>query len=112
MDEKNFTIIWEAPAIVKPEFRLYYDEAGRVICYTCEKLEGNYVVIDSSAYAEGRPDIRVVDGRLSAGVSATVVSRLVPSSTGIRCAIEDFNIVVDDDYQGETITWKLKTYEL
>lgn len=112
MDENNFTLIWEAPAIVKPEFRLYYDEAGRVICYTCEKLEGNYLVIDSSTYAEGRPDIRVVDGRLAAGVSATVVSRLVPGSPGIRCAAEDFNIVVDDDYQGPTITWKLKTYEL
>ena len=113
MDEPTFTLIWEAPKLVKPEFRLYYDEAGKVICYTCDTtLEGNYVVIDSSTYAECRPDLRVVNGKLVVGVSAVVVSRLVQGEPGVRCAAEDFNIVVDDEYQGPTLTWKLKTYEL
>ena len=39
-------VIWEAPPIIKPEFRLYYDERGNVLFYTCEKPAGNYVIID------------------------------------------------------------------
>ena len=42
----DFVIIFEAPKIVPPEFRLYYDDTGRVICYTCEKLPGKYIVIE------------------------------------------------------------------
>ena len=112
MDENNFTLIWEAPKVVKPEFRLYYDEAGKVVCYTCDTtLPGNFIIVDSSTFAQSRPDLRVVNGKLVDGISAVVISRLVPGP-GIRCAAEDFNIVVGDDYQGETITWKLQTYEL
>ena len=53
--------IWESPKVDKPEFRLYYDDKGYVITYTCEKLEGNYIVIDALAFAEARPDVRVVN---------------------------------------------------
>jgi hypothetical protein len=43
----DVVIVWEAPKIIAPEFRLYYDDKGNVICYSCEKLEGNYIVIDA-----------------------------------------------------------------
>jgi hypothetical protein len=59
------SVIWESPPIIKPEFRLYYDERGCVLFYTCEKPEGNYIVIDSNTYAQGRPDVRVVDGKIT-----------------------------------------------
>ena len=36
--KEDCIIIWEAPKIVPPEFRLYYDDAGRVITYTSEKF--------------------------------------------------------------------------
>lgn len=104
-------VIWEAPKIIPPEFRLYYDEAGKVICYTCEKLEGNYVIIDAKTFAEGRPDVRVVSGKVTHVSSATVVSKLMPDNTGQACASEDISIIVDESYTGNKINWKLKTHE-
>jgi hypothetical protein len=105
-------VVWEAPIIVKPEFRLYYDEAGRVICFTCEKLEGNYVVVDSDTFAQSRPDLRVIDGKLSTHITGSIVSKLIKSSVGERCAAEDISILVDEAYSGDITRWELKTYEL
>jgi hypothetical protein len=105
-------VIWEAPLIIKPEFRLYYDEKGCVLFYTCEKPEGNYVVIDSNTYAQGRPDVRVVDGKVTSLNVGSIVSKLVLDEQGIPCAEEDVSIVVDEHYRGNIIKWKLKTYEL
>lgn len=105
MDEM---FVWIAPAIIKPEFRLYYDDSGRVLFYTCEKPEGKYIVIDSSTYAQSRPDIRVVDGKIVTTASAgAVVAKLTTSSTGVRCAKQDISVIVDDDYTGETTNWEL-----
>lgn len=105
-------ILWEAPPIVKPEFRLYYDDKGNVLFYTCDKPEGNYLVIDAPTFASGRPDIRVVDGKISTVVSSSVVSKIMPSADGVSCAEEDVSIVVDDKYTGNKIKWKTVTYEL
>ena len=105
-------VVWEAPIIVKPEFRLYYDAAGRVVCYTSEKLEGNYIVIDANTFAQGRPDLRVVDGRLASVVTGAVVSKLVKSDTGMLCAADDISIIVDENFKGDAVYWELMTYEL
>lgn len=104
-------IIWEAPPIIKPEFRLYYDDRGNVLFYTCEKPEGKYVVIDAFTYAQGRPDIKVVDGKVAGQIGASMVSKLVQADEGTSCASEDLSIVVDSSYDNIT-KWKLKTYEL
>lgn len=106
-------IIWEAPVIVKPECRLYYDETGRVICYTCEKLEGNFIVIDTAVFAQGRPDVRVIDGKISTVQPGAIVSKLIVSlAGGISCLTEDISIVVTDESVDCVAKWKLKTYEL
>jgi len=105
-------LIWEAPPIIKPEFRLYYDEKGHVLFYTCDKPEGNYIVIDAATFAEGRPDVRVIDGKILNIKSGSVISKLIPDTSGIRCAAEDISIVVDENYTDNTNTWNLKTYEL
>lgn len=105
-------IIWEPPPLVKPEFRLYYDDKGHVICYTCEKLEGNYIVIDAATYAIGRPDVRVIDGKISTVSPSAIVSKLIPADEGIECAIEDISLVVDESYDGKKQKWKLTVYEL
>ena len=110
---EDFVIIWEAPPVVKPEFRLYYDEKGNVLFYTCEKPEGNYVVVDALTYAQARPDLRVVDGRLSTVTQGSVVSKLVKSiDDGIDCYEEDISIVVSTNDKVKKTKWKLKTYEL
>ena len=105
-------LIWEAQPIIKPEFRLYYDDKGKVLFYTCDKPEGKYIVIDANTFAQGRPDIRIVDGKIASVDSGAVVSKLILNIEGIPCASEDISIVVDKTYDGETNKWKLITYEL
>ena len=107
-DPEEYVIVWEAPVLAKPEFRLYYDDTGRVLCYTCETIEGNYIVVDALTFAEGRPDLRIVDGRIVRSTSGAVISRLYPDTKGTLCEIEDISIITESDGQ----YWKLKTYEL
>lgn len=109
---EEYILIWEAPKIEKPEFKLYYDDKGYVVCYSCEKLEGNYIVIDALTFAEARPDVRVLDGKLIKVNSNTVVSKLVPSNEGVPCARDDVSLLVQDTDTVETQKWKLKIYEL
>lgn len=111
-EQDDILILWEAPKIIPPEFRLYYDEeTGKVICYTCEKLEGKYLVIDAITYAQARPDIRIIDGKISTASNHAIVSKLMPHPTkGQECEAEDISVIsVDGD---NTIRWKLRTYEL
>ena len=92
--------------------KLYYDDKGKVLFYSCEKPEGNYIVIDATTYAVGRHDLRIIDGKISTAVPSLVVSKLMPDEKGITCTEEDISIVVDKNYKGKTINWKLNTYEL
>jgi hypothetical protein len=110
--EQELIIVWEAPKITPPEFRLYYDEQGKVVCYTCEKLEGNYIVIDARTFAEGRPDVRVINGKISTVNVNAIVSKLMPDTDGQLTSVEDISIIVDSNYKGKTTTWKIHTYEL
>jgi len=105
-------LIWEPKPLQKPEFRLYYDDKGKVLFYSCEKPEGNYIVIDAATYAAGRPDVRVIDGKISTAIPSLVVSKLMPNTEGTTCTEEDISIVVDGNYKGKTTKWKLNTYEL
>jgi hypothetical protein len=105
-DNLNKLIVWNAPNIIKPEFRLYYDDNGNVVCYTCEKLEGNYIVIDSITFAEARPDVRVIDNRIVRVNSGSVISKLQPNElNGVTCEQEDVSIITES--QGQR--WQLKT---
>ena len=103
---EEYVITWEAPVIEKPEFRLYYDERGSVVTYTCEKLEGDYIIIDALTFAEARPDVRVVDGRLVKGDTGAVISRLYADKQGVLCEVEDISVITTD-IDGKY--WKLKT---
>ena len=110
-EEKIF--FYEAPKIIPPEFRLYYDDKGNVITYTCEKLEGNYIVIDSLTFAQARPDVRVIDGKISTVQPALVITKLMPNSNnGMLCAEEDISVVVAPNHSGKIKKWNLNIYEL
>ena len=102
-------IDWTPPIIHPIELRVYYDDMGKILFYTCEKPEGNYLVIDTQVYAEGRPDLRVVDGKLVKIAQRVVVTKLVHSTEGTPCAAEDISIVVDTDTPDRKF-WQLKTY--
>jgi len=111
--EEDYILHWQAPKTEKPEFRLYYDEQGNVITYSCEKLEGNYIVIDALTFAEARPDARVIKGKLVRANSSAVVSKLKPNSKeGVVCAAEDVSILVASKSRIKKQKWKLETYEL
>jgi hypothetical protein len=109
--DQDYIILFEAPKIEKPEFRLYYDKQGKVVCYTCEKLEGDFIIVDALTYAASRPDVRVVNGTIFKNL-ATVICKIKPSDNGQRCVREDISIVVDDKYTGKTQNWEMTTYEL
>lgn len=102
-------VIWEAPKIEKPEFRLYYDSLGKVICYTCEKLEGDYIVVDATTYAESRPDLMVIDGEIIRTNKVFVISKLVPHTEGTSCHKEDLSILAEGN---DTQKWEVKIKNL
>jgi len=108
-DFEDFSWINIVPEVV--EFRLYYDEKGSIITYTCEKQPGSYLVIDAQVFAEGRPDLTVVDGKLVKLVPEVFLSLLTKSDVGIKCASEDITLLVSDDYEGDTTHWELSKYE-
>ena len=108
MSDEEYVIVWEAPEIVKPEFRLYYDERGNVLFYTCEKPEGDYIVIDTQTFAEARPDIKVVDGKIVRGGASTISSRLHLATDGTLCEAEDVSVITEADGQ----YWKLVTINI
>lgn len=112
---KDYVILWEATKLIPPEFRLYYDDKGNVICYSgsSEKLEGKYIIIDALTFAMGRPDVRVIDGRISTVAVSSIVTKLMPNDhDGIECCDEDISIVLSASYTGKKQKWKLNTYEL
>ena len=103
--------VWNAPVIVKPEFRLYYDDLGSIICYSGDKLEGNYIVIDAQTFAEGRYDLRIIDGKVIKNSTHATIVRLTPSNTGTLCAAEDLSVIVSEEDTVEKQYWKLTVYE-
>ena len=116
-DKADYVMIWEPPIIVPPEFRLYYDDTGKVVSYVGDKSEhiegGNYIVIDAQTFAECRHDIKVIDGKISTATPDAVVYKLMPNNIeGIDCHPDDVSIVVDKTYTNRTQKWKLITYEL
>ena len=113
-NEQDYIILWEQPKLEPPEFRLYYDDNGKVISYSGDKSgTGDYIIIDAMTFAAARPDIRIVDGKISTVSPNAVVHKLMPNdSDGIECHLEDISLVVDSTYIDKTQKWKLKTYEL
>jgi hypothetical protein len=113
-NQQEYVVIWEQPKMEPPEFRLYYDENGAVMCYTGDKsMTGTYIIIDAQTFAAARPDIKIIDGRISTASPKSVVYKLMPNSDeGAECIVDDVSIIADSSYDGKTTKWKLKIYEL
>jgi hypothetical protein len=111
--DKDIVVLFEAPKIIAPEFRLYYNDKGEVLSYTCDKPEGTYVVIDKTTYAEMRHDIRIINGQISRVKPNAVVYKLMPNDNdGITCYDEDISLILDNVDDVNTQKWKLVSYEL
>lgn len=106
---------WDFLKIAEPEpieFRVYYNETtGNVICYTCEKLDGLYLLVDKDTFAEARIDVKVIEGELIRNDDGLFITKLIPGDDGVLCSTEDVCIIVDEDYTGDTRYWSTKQYE-
>ena len=90
------------------EFRLYYDDNGKVLFYTCDKPEGNYLVIDSKTYLSCRFDIKIVDGKIHSIYDKSIITKLVPDTEGTSCHPNDISII----YEGSNSKkWRLNIDE-
>ena len=45
------------------EYRLYHDDKGNILFYTCEKPEGKFIRVDKQTYSEMRYDLKIIDGK-------------------------------------------------
>lgn len=108
-EEKFIDLIVVPPSPV--EFRLYYGEDGKVICYTCESLDGQYIVVDSQTFAEARQDVLVINGKIISTIQNVVISKIKPNVTGTATTTEDVSIIANDETTNKTY-WKLHLDEL
>ena len=105
---------WQAVAEFAPaehavvEHRLYYDDQGNALFYTCDKPEGNYILVSSEVYAQGRYDCKVVNGQIKYPAQIKY-AKLVPSTKGTACYAKDVSIISSTETDAQY--WKLKTYE-
>lgn len=88
------------------EFRLYHDEQGQPLFYSMEDLPGRYICIDAITFAEGRYDLRVVDGQIRRPKRARS-SKIKPSEDGVPCHHTNAMII---DSRSHTF-WKLQNHE-
>ena len=80
------------------EFRVYYDDEGKIITYTTENLEGNYIVISRDQFNLARHDARVIKGKLVYVHLASVVFKIVKSTSGpYKTNKLDMSVLVDED---------------
>ena len=92
----------------KIEFRVYYDAStGKILDYTTDQREGDFIIVDRNSFHAHRFDYRVKDGKLIA--PSLTRGKLRPGIEGTRCHPQDVSLVVDSDTNG--ICWSLYTYE-
>lgn len=93
------------------EYRVYYDDTGKIITYTTEKLDGNYLIITWQEYIECRFDAKIVNSKLVKQNIKKTIAKFTKSTSGTKCSSYDINILVDDNAD-DYIYWDLVTYEL
>lgn len=87
------------------EYRVYYDDNGKIITYTTDKLEGKYIVIDRQTYALADHTMIVVNNKLISTKKNKMSTKFKKSDKGIKCSKYDINIIVDND--DEYNSWEL-----
>ncbi len=117
MDHEELLLLQQLlNTVVEPpkiEMRLYYDTEGNVVTYTCENLPGNYIVVTPQQFAEARPDVRVVGGKIVYTHKLSHVRKLVKNpGQGVRTSKYDVNVIVDADENHDHVYWKQELYEI
>lgn len=98
---------WTPPEI-RPEFRVYYDEQGHIVCYSMEDLPGNFVVVDRITFDQCRMDLKVKEGKLIK-ILQDASWKLAPSdSADYACHAQDLSVIVDANNTNRKY-WKVIT---
>jgi len=97
------------PPIKKPSYRIYYDEQGCPTLYTTEDLPGNYIEVDGATYINQDRNRRIVDGKIITIRPPVLISKLVPSDSGITCSPDNVCVVVEHDQPNTK--WSVKHRE-
>ena len=92
----------------KPVVRkLYYDEKGDPIVYTCDDLEGNYIEVDPETFMGAPRRVKVINGVLTHLPPKVYITKLQPSDSGTLCHSQDVAIIANNT----GTYWKRQTYE-
>jgi len=89
----------------KYEYRLYYNEDGSVRCYSSKEIEGDYIVVDQSTFAQNRYDVFVEDGKIVNPHKIKQYRKLVPDIVGTETLEDDITLI------GKGRLWKVKYYD-
>jgi hypothetical protein len=111
-DEEFLEIVATLSAItpIEIEYRVYYDTDGKIITYTTEKIEGQYIVITAAQYAESRHDALIIDNQLIYTHRRTYVSKLEKNKTdGIKTSKYDMSVISTDD---DSPYYTMRAYEI
>ena len=92
--------------LIELEYRLYHDDHGAPLFYTCEKPKGEYIIVSKDEYERCRYDILVRDGNICYLNDISTSSKLVPGDQGTATHPENV-LLVDPD---SSFYWTLKTY--
>jgi hypothetical protein len=91
------------------EYRAYYDSEGKIITYTTEKIDGDYITITGDQYAECRHDARVIGGKLVYSNGRSHVLKLIKSNAGIGTSKYDISVIEDN---GDITYYTTQAYEI
>jgi hypothetical protein len=80
------------------EFRVYHDDDGKVLFYSMERPEGQYIVITRQQYLEGRTDCIVNNGVLQSINQPIPIQKYQRNLNGeITTSKYDINVLVNTD---------------
>jgi hypothetical protein len=98
------------------EYRVYYDEHGKILTYTTEDLPGDYLVITRDEYNIARHDAIVLDGVLIYTHLKRHVFKLEPdrnNTSSRRTSKYDISILADpDDSEDECRYYRVQANEI
>jgi uncharacterized protein YaiE (UPF0345 family) len=92
------------------EYRLYYDTpTGNPFAFSMEHHPGSaYILVTKEDYETANiEEIKVINGRLMYKKIDSFNKIKYGPGKGVATVKDDIQFVVDDEYDGETSTWKL-----
>lgn len=91
------------------EYRVYYDETGKILQYTTQKLSGNYIVITREQYAFQNLNAVVLNGVLVDKSRKSMTTVLVKNFVdGVSTSKYDISVLQNGT---DSVYWNLVTYD-